>query len=106
MKNFKQLFLFLVIILVGGTGGYYYRGSGGDAEIPAGVVRLLKCFVSIGIIACAYIYIAYIICLFNQSLHELNSVGTNSIDSNSVMNHFDELHHHTILMNSLESFLK
>ena len=52
MKNFKQLFLFLVIILVGGTGGYYYRGSGGDAEIPAWTV-LLKCFVSIGIIACA-----------------------------------------------------
>ena len=104
MKNFKQLFLFLVIILVGGTGGYYYRGSGGggDAEIPV----LLKCFVSIGIIACAYIYIAYIICLFNQFLHELNSVGTNSIDSNSVMNHFDELYHHTILMNSLKSFLK
>jgi len=99
MKNFKQLFLFPVIILVGGTGG---SGGGGDAEIPV----LLKWFVSIGIIACAYIYIAYSICLFNQFLHELNSVGTNSIDSNSVMNHFDELHHHTILMNSLESFLK
>ena len=102
MKNFKQLFLFLVIILVGGTGGYYYRGSGGggDAEIPAWDV-LLKCFVSIGIIACAYIYIAWLI-----HIQRLFCVEMNSIDSNSVMTssyHFDELQYH---MNSLESFLK
>jgi len=75
MKNFKQLFLFLVIILVGGTGGYYYRGSGGDAEIPAWAVPP-QGLVSFGIVACTYIYIAYC---------TLYSVGTNSIDSNSVM---------------------
>ena len=82
MKNFKLLFLFLVIILVstqaapkgrgggrgggrrsggrgyrGGTGGYYYGGSGGgggDGELPTWAVILL-CFFSIGIIAgCLY----------------------------------------------------
>ena len=82
MKNFKLLFLFLVIILVstqaapkgrgggrgggkrsggrgyrGGTGGYYYGGSGGgggDGELPTWAVVLL-CFFSIGIIAgCLY----------------------------------------------------
>ena len=90
MKNFKQLFLFLVIILVGGTGGYYYRGSGGDAEIPAGVVRLLKCFVSIGIIACAYIYIAYTLYI---------SVGTNGFDDSNSVNSHD-------ITSSIDEFLK
>jgi len=89
MKNFKQLFLFLVIILVGGTGGYYYRGSGGDAEIPAWVVRLLKCFVSIGIIVCAYIYIAYTLYI---------GVGTNGFDTNSVNSHD--------ITSSIDEFLK
>jgi len=56
MKNFKQLFLFLVIILVGGPGGYYYRGSGGE-----------------------FLTIISVICLL------YSGVGTNSIDSNSVM---------------------
>jgi len=91
MKNFKQLFLFLVIILVGGTGGYYYRGSGGggDAEIPAWTV-LLKCFVSIGIIACAYIYIAYTLYI---------SVGTNGFDDSNSVNSHD-------ITSSIDEFLK
>ena len=90
MKNFKQLFLFLVIILVGGTGGYCYRGSGdgGDAKIP--VSNLLKCFVSIGIIACAYIYIAYTLYI---------SVGTNGFDDSNSVNSHD-------ITSSIDEFLK
>ena len=56
MKNFKQLFLFLVIILVGGTGGYHYRGSGGEFLTIISVIWLLY-----------------------------SGVGMNRIDSNSVM---------------------
>ena len=71
MKNFKQLFLFLVIILVGGTGGYYYRGSGGE-----------------------FLTIISVICLL------YSGVGTNSIDSNSVMT---SSYHND---NAIDEFLK